>query len=255
MSRVLITGASRGIGRATAIELARRGHEVIATARDVDAVADIPAAVRLRLDVTDQASVDAAIREMGRVDVLLSNAGDTLRAPVETVPLPEVARIFELNTFGALRVAQAVLPGMRDRGFGRIVFVSSVQGRLVIPLIGTYAASKWALEAFAEALAIETRKFGITVQLIEPGAVASDGAARAAVHLDEASPYYPLLGQLAGSRGDLIGVDQVARTIADAIDDDETPLRIPVGATATGQLAARKVAPEDEPFVAVPLEW
>jgi NAD(P)-dependent dehydrogenase (short-subunit alcohol dehydrogenase family) len=255
MSRVLITGTSRGIGRATAIELTRRGHEVIATARDASAIGDVPAALRLPLDVTDQASVDAAIAAAGRIDVLVSNAGDTLRAPVETVPMSEVERIFQLNTFGALRVAQAVLPGMRERGSGRIMFVSSVQGRLVIPLIGTYAASKWALEAFAETLAIEAGHFGVSVQLFEPGAVASDGAARAQVHVEESSPYRPLLDQLAGFRGDLIGVDEVADAIASALDDANPPLRVPVGATSTGQLIARKAAPEDAPFIAAPLRW
>ncbi|WP_433379809.1 SDR family NAD(P)-dependent oxidoreductase [Actinoplanes sp. CA-142083] len=136
--------------------------------------------------MTDQASVDAAVAAAGPLDVLISNAGDTLRAPVETVPLPEVQRIFELNTFGALRVAQAVLPGMRARGAGRIVFISSIQGRLVIPLIGTYAASKWALEAFAETLAIEARHFGVSVQVFQPGAVATGGADRAKVYVDPA---------------------------------------------------------------------
>jgi NAD(P)-dependent dehydrogenase (short-subunit alcohol dehydrogenase family) len=255
MSRVLITGSSRGIGRATAIELARRGHDVIATAREVAAIADVPAVLRLSLDVTDQRSVDAAIAAAGRVDVLVSNAGDTLRAPVETVPLCEVERIFQLNTFGALRVAQAVLPGMRERGRGHVVFVSSVQGRLVIPLIGTYAASKWALEAFAETLALEAAHFGISVQLIEPGAVASEGAARAQVHVDETSPYRPLLDQLAGFRGDLISVEEVAEAIGSAVDDANPAFRIPVGATSTAQLLARKTAPEDAPFMAAPLEW
>jgi NAD(P)-dependent dehydrogenase (short-subunit alcohol dehydrogenase family) len=255
MARVLITGTSRGIGRATAFELARRGHDVIATARDVSALEDVPAVLRLSLDVTDQESVDAALAEAGRVDVLVSNAGDTLRAAVESVPLSEVERIFQLNTFGALRVTQGVLPGMRERGSGKVIFVSSVQGRIVIPLIGTYAASKWALEALAETLAIEAGHFGVTVQLIQPGAVASDGAARAHVHVDEDSPYRPLLDQLAGFRGELISLDDVATAIASAVDDSNIAFRIPVGATSAGQLIARKSAPEDLPFVAAPLRW
>jgi NAD(P)-dependent dehydrogenase (short-subunit alcohol dehydrogenase family) len=255
MARVLITGTSRGIGRATAIELTRRGHDVIATARDVSALGDVPAVLRLPLDVTDQESVDAAIAAAGRIDVLISNAGDTLRAPVETVPMSEVERIFQLNTFGALRIAQAVLPGMRERGSGKVMFVSSVQGRLVIPLIGTYAASKWALEAFAETLAIEAGHFGVSVQLFEPGAVASGGAERAQVHLDEANPYRPLLEQLPGFRGDPIGVAEVADAIASAVDEPNARLRTPIGATATAQLIARKAAPEDAPFVAAPLTW
>ncbi|HEX4255136.1 MAG TPA: SDR family NAD(P)-dependent oxidoreductase, partial [Streptosporangiaceae bacterium] len=154
MARVLITGASRGIGRASATALSQGGHEVIATARDVSALHDVPAALRLSLDVTDQVSVDAAMAAAGPVDVLVSNAGATVRAPVETVPLAAVRQLIELNTLGALRVAQAVLPGMRTAGSGQLIFVSSIQGRLVIPLIGAYGASKWALEALAETLAI-----------------------------------------------------------------------------------------------------
>ena len=124
MSSVLITGASKGIGRAIAIELAGRGHRVVATARRPETLADLPVDQRLQLDVTDQDSVDRAIKEAGEIDVLVSNAGATVRAPLETVPLTEVEKLFQLNTFGALRVVQGVLPAMRERGSGRLVFVS-----------------------------------------------------------------------------------------------------------------------------------
>ena len=100
---VPITGASRGIGRATAVELSRRGHHVIATARHIEALSDLTTGARLRLDVTDQPSLGAAIAAAGQIDVLVSNAGETLRAPVESVPLHEVERLFQLNTLGALR--------------------------------------------------------------------------------------------------------------------------------------------------------
>jgi NADP-dependent 3-hydroxy acid dehydrogenase YdfG len=132
MSSVLITGASKGIGRAVAVELAGGGHQVVATARRPEALADLPVDQRLRLDVTDQDNVDRAIAEAGEIDVLVSNAGATVRAPLESVPLAEVERLYQLNTLGALRVAQAVLPPMRKRGSGRLVFVSSTQGRLVL---------------------------------------------------------------------------------------------------------------------------
>ncbi|EWM18548.1 SDR family NAD(P)-dependent oxidoreductase [Kutzneria sp. 744] len=113
MSSVLITGASKGIGRAIAVELAGRGHRVVATARQPETLADLDVDQRLRLDVTDQDSVDRAVEAAGSIDVLVSNAGATLRAPLESVPLSEVEKLFQLNTFGALRVAQAVLPAMR----------------------------------------------------------------------------------------------------------------------------------------------
>src|ERR1700754_4516320 len=192
MSSVLITGASRGIGRAIDVELDNRGHRVIATARRPDDLADLPVAQRLRLDVTDQDSVDQAINEADQIDVLVSNAGATVRAPLESVPLAEVEKLFQLNTFGALRVAQAVLPAMRQRGAGRLVFVSSIQGRLVLPIIAPYGASKWALEAFAETLAIETRHFGIKVTVVQPGAVSTSGAEQATAFFKEDDPYVPL---------------------------------------------------------------
>jgi NADP-dependent 3-hydroxy acid dehydrogenase YdfG len=256
MARILITGASRGIGRGTAVALAARGHEVIATARDVTSLGDVPAALRLSLDVTDQASVDAAIARAGRVDVLVSNAGATVRAPVETVPLDEVRRIIEVNTLGSLRVAQAVLPGMRAQGSGQIVFISSIQGRLVLPLIGTYAASKWALEALAETLAIESGHFGISVHVLQPGAVASGGAERAPVYIDDSNPYRPLLDKIAAFRAAPITVGEVADAVSETVDQGgKAAFRIPVGEAATSILAARKVAPENAPFLAAPLDW
>jgi NAD(P)-dependent dehydrogenase (short-subunit alcohol dehydrogenase family) len=255
MSRVLITGASRGIGRGIAELLSKQGHDVIATARDLDALADVPAVARLQLDVTDEDSVRAAVAAAGQVDALVSNAGTTVRAPLETVPMSAVSQLFELNTFGALRVAQAVLPGMRQRGAGKLIFVSSIQGRIAIPLIGPYAASKWALEAIAETLAIEVRHFGISVSVLQPGAVSSGGAERAQSFLDDANPYRPLLDQLAGFRADPVTVEEVATAALSALEDPDAPFRSPVGAPATSILAARKAAPEADPFVAAALDW
>jgi NAD(P)-dependent dehydrogenase (short-subunit alcohol dehydrogenase family) len=255
MSSVLITGASKGIGRAIAVELADRGHRVIATARRPEALADLPVDQRLRLDVTDQDSVDEAIRAAGDIDVLVSNAGETVRAPLESVPLAEVERLFQLNTLGALRVAQGVLPAMRARGAGRLVFVSSIQGRMVLPMIGPYGASKWALEALAETLAIETGHFGIKVSVVQPGAVSSGGGERAKVFLRDGDPYAPLYEALGSLRGEVVTPEEVAATVADTIEHPEPPLRVPAGAPAKRALQARKEAPEDVPFLATKIDW
>lgn len=255
MSSVLITGTSKGIGRAVAIELAKRGHRVIATARQPETLADLPVDQRLRLDVTDQDSVDQAIKDAGEIDVLVSNAGATVRAPLETVPLAEVERLYQLNTLGALRVAQGVLPAMRKRGSGRLVFVSSIQGRLVLPIIGPYGASKWALEAIAETLAIETGHFGIKVSIVQPGAVSTNGAEQASTFFEEDSPYAPLYQQLSALRGEVITSEEVAVAVADTIERPEPPLRVPVGAPAERALKARKEAPENEPFMPAKLDW
>lgn len=255
MSSVLITGASQGIGRAVALELAHRGHRVVATARQPETLADLPVDQRLRLDVTDQDSVDAAIKEAGEIDVLVSNAGATIRAPLETVPLAELEQLFQLNTFGALRVVQAVLPEMRTRGAGRLVFVSSIQGRLVLPIIAPYGASKWALEAIAEGLAIETGRFGVRVSIVQPGAVATNGAARARSFFTDDDPYLPLYRQLGALRGDVVTAEEVAAVVADTIERPEPPLRVPVGAPAARALRARKAAPDEHPYLPVKLDW
>ncbi len=188
--------------------------------------------------------------------MLVSNAGATVRAPVETVPLDAVQQLIELNTLGSLRVAQAVLPGMRAQGSGQLIFVSSIQGRLVIPLIGAYGASKWALEALAETLAIEAAPFGVSVHVLQPGAVASGGAERAQVYLDDASPYRPLLDKIGGFRSAPITVEEVAGAVAATVErGSAAPFRSPVGELAETVLAARKAAPEDTPFLAAPLDW
>jgi NAD(P)-dependent dehydrogenase (short-subunit alcohol dehydrogenase family) len=249
MSRVLITGSSQGIGRATAIELSARGHDVIATARRPETLIDLPAVERLALDVTDQASVNAATARAGEIDVLVSNAGATLRGTIEQTPLAEFQRLYELNTIGALRVAQAVLPAMRQRGSGKIIFVSSVLGRLTIPLIGAYAQSKWALEAIAETLALEVGPLGIEINVLEPAMVSTDGPHSATNHKDDTAAYAPLWERLGEMPATLaIAAEDVARAVADTVEGDRPPLRLPVGATAEHILGALDDAPGDQPF-------
>lgn len=255
MTSVLITGASRGIGRAIAIELAARGHRVIATARQAEDLDGLDVDQHLRLDVTDQASIDQALHDAGAVDVLVSNAGTTVRAPLENVPIAELEALFQLNTFGPLRVVQGLLPAMRERGAGRLVFISSIQGRLVLPIIGPYGASKWALEAIAETLAIETSHFGVKVSVVQPGTVSSGGAERAKSFFTENDPYLPLYEQLGVLRGESVTPQEVAATVADTIEQRDPPLRVPVGAPAKTALEARKAAPEDIPFLPVELDW
>jgi NADP-dependent 3-hydroxy acid dehydrogenase YdfG len=248
MSSVLITGASKGIGRAIATELTRRGHRVVATARNPDSLADLDVDQRLQLDVTDADSVTAAVQQAGEVDVLVSNAGVIFYAAVEATPLDEFSKLLELNTIGALRVAQALLPGMRARGNGRLLFLSSIVGRIVLPPGSAYAASKWALEAMVEALAIETADLGITTALLEPGAVSSGALDDVTTYTLPNDPYAALL-EHHGGRDQLITPEDVAAAVADAAEAQTLPLRIPVGPTAEKVLAARRTAPDDAPFV------
>jgi NAD(P)-dependent dehydrogenase (short-subunit alcohol dehydrogenase family) len=255
MSSVLITGASKGIGRATAAEFARRGHRVVATARDPRSLDDLDVDRRLRLDVTDQATVGAAIAAAGPVDVLVSNAGVIFQAAVEASPAAEIERLFAQNTSGAIRVAQAVLPQMRERGAGRLLFVSSVVGRIVFPGNAAYAASKWALEALVEALATEVRHFGVQATLMQPGAVSSGALTDMLSYALPDDPYAELLAQLEGRRSSMLSVEEVATAIADAAELDHAPLRVPIGAVAEQTLAARRAATETEPFLPIPITW
>ena len=145
MARVLVTGASRGLGRALVVELKKRGHEVIATARRIDDLADLEVANKVALDVTDPASVAAAAAASGAVDVVINNAAITVEGPLEALPMDAVRSVFETNVFGALHVIQVFLPGMRERGSGTIVIISLVAGQFCPPFQGSYAAWKGAL--------------------------------------------------------------------------------------------------------------
>jgi NAD(P)-dependent dehydrogenase (short-subunit alcohol dehydrogenase family) len=175
---VVVTGASSGIGADAAALLAHEGFIVFAGVRnDVDAarVATLHDHVRpLRIDVTDRASIDAAATVVGNsghpVRGVVGNAGVAVAGPLEFLPIDEIRRQFEINVFGALAVAQAFLPQLRVSR-GRLVFVGSISGRLAVPFIAPYSASKFALRAFADALRVELRSAGIAVSLIEPGSV------------------------------------------------------------------------------------
>jgi NADP-dependent 3-hydroxy acid dehydrogenase YdfG len=249
MSSILITGASKGIGRATAAELARRGHRVVATARDPRALDGLDVDQRLRLDVTDQASVDAAVGQAGQIDVLISNAGVIFRAAVEASPAAEIERLYAQNTVGAIRVTQAVLPQMRQRKNGRLLFVSSTSGRTVVPGTAAYAATKWALEAFAETLAIEVAGFGIDVTLAEPGPVSSGALDDMLSYRLPDDPYAALFAGGGIPATMMISPEQVAETVADLAERPAVPLHVPVGDVAERVIAARNAAPYDRPFV------
>jgi len=247
MSSILITGANRGIGRAIATEFAGRGHRVVATARDPRSLADLDVSERLALDVTDDASVRAAVEAAGDVDVLISNAGVIFYAAVEAIPLPELQRLFDLNTVGAIRVAQAVLPQMRARGDGKLLFMSSVVGRIVLPPGAAYASTKWALEALVEALAIEVAPFGVQATLLQPGPVSTGALDDVTAYTLPADPYAELLN-VGRSLDGMITPEQVAAEVADAAEKPQLPLRIPIGDAASALLAARRAAPDDVPF-------
>ncbi|HTK16232.1 MAG TPA: SDR family oxidoreductase [Acidimicrobiia bacterium] len=242
--RILVTGAARAIGRATAVECARRGHEVVATARDDRLLEDLDVAKRLALDVTDLASVRAAVSAAGELDAVVNNAALSGAGPLEDFPMDRLQLIMDTNTYGALRVVQELVPAWRERGSGVIVNVSSVQGRVSTPLEGAYAASKYALEALSETLHYELAHFGIRVVIVEPGYIAP--GMKASPRHDGPAAYAELWDQWTGTDAKLTGPtgrpgpELVGVAIADAIENPTTPLRVPVGADAEMVLGARQ---------------
>lgn len=177
---VLITGCSTGIGRATALRLAKAGRTVYATARREEAIADLrDAGCRtLPLDVTDEASMRSAVDHVvdaeGAVGVLVNNAGYSQSGAVETVTPEDLRRQFETNVFGLVRMCQLALPGMRDQRWGRIVNVSSMGANFVLPGGGVYHSTKYAVDALSDALRFEVKGFGVDVTVIQPGLIMTD---------------------------------------------------------------------------------
>jgi len=177
---VLITGASAGIGKATALLLLEKGYIVYGAARRVEKMNDLLAmgAKILAMDVTDETSmtsgIDTIIRTEGRIDVLINNAGFGSYGALEDVPISDARYQLEVNLFGPARLTQLVLPHMRRQGSGKIINVSSIGGKAAMPLGGWYHASKFALEAYSDSLRMEVRPFGIDVIVIEPGGIQSE---------------------------------------------------------------------------------
>jgi NAD(P)-dependent dehydrogenase (short-subunit alcohol dehydrogenase family) len=248
--RILVTGASRAIGRATSEVLTERGHDVVATARDVSLLADLNVAQTLTLDVSDVDSIATALAAAGDIDAIVNNAGLTGLGPLEDFPLDDAARVFDVNTFGPLRMAQAVVPTWRERGSGTLVNISSVQGRIGTPLEGIYAASKHALEALSESLHFELSHFGIRVVIIEPGYIApgmkhSDDHAGPAIYADLHAQWNGTDSKLTGPGG-RPGPELVGHAVADALEDSATPLRVEVGQDAAMVLGLRRTMSDAE---------
>ena len=249
--KILITGAARGIGMATAQLLANRGHSVVAA--DISAFSGLEGIEAHVLDVTSDDSVARCLKEVGPLDAIVNNAGIFGQGPVESFPLERIRQMFETNTFGALRIIQAVLPGWRQRGSGVIVNVSSVGGRVCAPLEAAYNASKFALEALTESLHAEVRHFGIRSVIIEPGNTAS--GIKAVERHEGPADYAGLWEQWAGAHNKMTGPsgpqgpEVVALAIARAIEDPATPLRVPVGQDAEMILGLRRSL-DDQAFEA-----
>jgi NADP-dependent 3-hydroxy acid dehydrogenase YdfG len=254
--RILITGCSSGIGRATALRLARNGFVVCASARKRETLGELENAgcTTLSIDVNDEASMRAGVAAAGPIDVLVNNAGFSQSGAIEAVPMSRVRAQFETNVFGLVRMCQLVLPGMRARGFGRLINLSSMGGRLVFPGGGFYHATKYAVEAISDALRFEVAAFGVDVVLIEPGLIKSgfsDAAVSAMQDMQAADVYASFHAAVAtstresyekGALARLAGVpDDVAAVIEKAITSRRPKPRYTVTASAKLLLAIKKL--------------
>jgi NAD(P)-dependent dehydrogenase (short-subunit alcohol dehydrogenase family) len=246
----VVTGVSSGIGEATAQRLAREGYRVFGTVRSADT--PVPVGVeRVVLDVRDEASIAAGIafvlERAGRIDALVNNAGTSVVGAIEETDTAQAQALFDVNFFGAVRVTQAVLPTMRARRSGRIVFVSSVVGFLPAPFMGFYAASKHALEGYSESLDHEVRALGIRSLLVEPGFMKTKLDKNASVANRAIADYAAARERVGAGINESVaqGDDpaMVADAIAVALRSPRPKLRYPVGKGASALATMRSLIP------------
>ncbi|MCK6507958.1 SDR family oxidoreductase [Myxococcota bacterium] len=255
--RILVTGASGAVGHATCLALAARGHHVAGTMRtpggrntDVARSLETHGVTVVTMDVTDQASVDAGVvatlEALGGLDVVFNNAGVGAYGVQELFTPEEMHHVFDVNVFGVQRVMRAVLPHLRARGAGTVVYTSSLIGRVAIPFYGTYCASKWALEAIAQSYRAELARFGVDSFIVEPGALPTaflDGMTEPATSDAAYAPEAELLGpSLEGMVQALQANSEqrpelVARLVADLLDAPigARPFRVVADRTGMGE--------------------
>ena len=260
---IFITGASSGIGKATALYFQDKGWNVVATLRDPAQAADLaalPGVLVTRLDVTDSASVtaavDAAHARFGAIDVLLNNAGYGAYGPLEAFDMDGIRRQFDTNVIGLLEVTKAVLPSMRARGKGMIVNISSIGGRMTFPLGTLYHGTKFAVEGLSEALHYELEPLGLRVKIVEPGMIATDFSGRSFDfrQTPDLAAYQPVVDRLLAVLGspEMAATASAPRVVSEVIWEavtDGTPrLRYTAGADAAAFMAARS-AQDDATFI------
>jgi NAD(P)-dependent dehydrogenase (short-subunit alcohol dehydrogenase family) len=254
---VLITGASTGIGKATAQLFHQQGWNVVATMRDPDReteLANLANVLCLSLDVTKEETIktalDRAIAQFGTIDVIVNNAGYALIGAFEACELADIRQQFETNVFGLMAVTQAILPHFRLRKQGILVNVASIGGRVTLPIYSPYHATKWAVEGFSESLQYELRQFNIKVKIIEPGAIKTDfysrsiaiaAQARLTAYDDYIQRVLPQMNR-AGAEGS--PPEFTAKVIYRAATDGTWKLRYPAGGNAGLILAMRKLLPD-----------
>ncbi len=261
----IVTGSATGIGYETAVHLAKNGFHTYATMRNLQKANGITELAKtenlplslIQLDVTDDISVtkaiDTVINESGRIDVLVNNAGYGLVGSVEDMSIEEMKAQYETNIFGVFRVTKAVLPHMRKQHGGSIVNISSIAGRIALPLYSAYVSTKFAVEGLSESMAYELEPFGIKVAIIEPGAIKTNfRREQAAKGSSEDSPYSSMMQSPSKAIEKMLKhrlyPEEVAKTIIQAIENPKPKLRYIVGKDAEELIELRRKSSDKDFF-------
>lgn len=244
----LVTGASSGIGAAVAAALVRRGYRVLGTTRHPEAVAaPIDGVEYLALDLTDDDGITACAAAAGDVDVLVNNAGESQSGPLEELPMAAVRRLFQTNVFGAVQLTQLVLPGMRARGYGRVVMVGSMLASFPLAYRSSYVASKAALKGFTTAARREVAPYGVALTTVEPGSINTGISERRTQYLADDSPfgeeYRTMLSALNANEAAGVSADAVAAVVVKAIEAQRPKSLYAVGSKAPVVFPLRRVLP------------
>jgi short-subunit dehydrogenase len=247
---VLVTGASSGIGKATAAALAARGYRVLGTSRDPQSLPPERRAAGVEyvaLDLASEASIDALGARLAGVDVLVNNAGESQSGPFEELPGDAVRRLFQANVFGPVRLSQLALPGMRERGYGRVVMVGSMLASFPLAYRSSYVASKAALKGFSNAARHEFSPFGVWLTTVEPGSISTGISGRRTKYIAADSPhrrdFETMLAALDRNERSGVSAESVAAVIIKAIEAARPKPRYAVGSNAPLAFALRRVVP------------
>lgn len=255
MKTILITGASSGIGKATAIHLAQNGYNVYGAARRVEKMEELKqfGIKPIALDVTNDESATTCIaqilREAGTIDILINNAGSGFYGSLEDVPLTDGKNMFDVNLFGVARLIQLVLPGMRKNKSGKIVNISSIGGKVTTPMGTWYSASKFAIEGLSDALRTEVKQFGIDVIIIEPGGTQTEMSDTGMDYVKRVSGntvYSNLANGIVKMYSGMKGSEPIviAKLIKKSIEAKNPKTRYAGGAMAKPMLFMRKLLPD-----------
>lgn len=261
----VVTGSSSGIGYETALALSRNGFRTYATMRNLNkgkSISDIAKKEKLELhqielDVTDEKSVNNAIKtiksDAGRIDILVNNAGYGLAGSLEELSMSEIKAQYETNVFGLIRVTQAIIPIMREQKSGIIINISSIGGKIAMPLSSPYISTKFAVEGLSESIAYDLAPYGIKVVIIEPGAINTNfdtGMVIAKKTLSSTSPYHEAMKKLQNTLNALLkngtSPAKVAQTILDVVKSSSPSLRYTVGDDAALLAQQRKEMSDSE---------